>query len=373
MADKYVYSFGGGTADGRADMKNLLGGKGANLAEMANLGIPVPAGFTITTEICTVYYKMERNYPPELNCGYTGEILSVQLRLVRTWVESMPDIVYVLACHHPLDRIASKSRSSLLWLCSQTSVSGILTGHTHAGGFRHHAISREKDVLEINVGSTSDWPMEWRSLVVYNRGEESYVKTTYFRLVDALRNREGFFFHGWEIPQGSDDDYRKYKIGEPTERTLLDYYLVFHLWPPAFGRPSVATPQAAYDTEVQVKDTMLWTYDRMIRTFPTDAGEATPWPHGCRSDADVRARIAAASERDVPIKQKIALLMDLEPFERGRRTADPATGRSTDEDRRRFRLSQAVWASRYEVTSGRGLSPDDELIRIRTQPVETAP
>ncbi len=66
MSEKYVYTFGGGSADGRADMKNLLGGKGANLAEMANLGIPVPAGFTITTEMCTVYYKMERNYPAEL-------------------------------------------------------------------------------------------------------------------------------------------------------------------------------------------------------------------------------------------------------------------------------------------------------------------
>jgi len=66
MSEKYVYKFGGGSADGSAGMKNLLGGKGANLAEMASLGIPVPAGFTITTEMCTVYYKMERNYPPEL-------------------------------------------------------------------------------------------------------------------------------------------------------------------------------------------------------------------------------------------------------------------------------------------------------------------
>ena len=66
MSEKYVYKFGGGAADGSADMKNLLGGKGANLAEMAGLGIPVPAGFTITTEMCTVYYKMDRNYPPEL-------------------------------------------------------------------------------------------------------------------------------------------------------------------------------------------------------------------------------------------------------------------------------------------------------------------
>jgi len=67
MSDLYVYSFGGGSADGRSDMKNLLGGKGANLAEMANLGIPVPAGFTITTEVCTFYYDHGRSYPAELD------------------------------------------------------------------------------------------------------------------------------------------------------------------------------------------------------------------------------------------------------------------------------------------------------------------
>jgi len=57
MSDKYVYSFGGGEAEGSADMKNLLGGKGANLAEMNRIGVPVPAGFTITTEVCTNWYK----------------------------------------------------------------------------------------------------------------------------------------------------------------------------------------------------------------------------------------------------------------------------------------------------------------------------
>jgi pyruvate,orthophosphate dikinase len=63
---KNVYLFGAGTAEGRADMKNLLGGKGANLAEMSNLGIPVPAGFTITTEVCTEFYKNNRQYPAVL-------------------------------------------------------------------------------------------------------------------------------------------------------------------------------------------------------------------------------------------------------------------------------------------------------------------
>jgi pyruvate,orthophosphate dikinase len=61
---KYVYFFGGGKADGRGDMKDLLGGKGAGLAEMTNLKIPVPAGLTITTEACNEYFKAGKKYPP---------------------------------------------------------------------------------------------------------------------------------------------------------------------------------------------------------------------------------------------------------------------------------------------------------------------
>ncbi|MGE3145943.1 MAG: PEP/pyruvate-binding domain-containing protein, partial [Pseudorhodoplanes sp.] len=63
---KWVYTFGDGKAEGKADMKNLLGGKGANLAEMANLGLPVPPGLTITTEVCTYYYKNGETYPAAL-------------------------------------------------------------------------------------------------------------------------------------------------------------------------------------------------------------------------------------------------------------------------------------------------------------------
>jgi len=76
-AKKYVYFFGSGKADGKADMKNLLGGKGANLAEMTNLKIPVPPGFTITTEVCTLYYKNNRRYPKELK----GQVESALARV----------------------------------------------------------------------------------------------------------------------------------------------------------------------------------------------------------------------------------------------------------------------------------------------------
>src|ERR1700740_3649993 len=63
---KWVYGFGGGSAEGKAEMKNLLGGKGANLAEMSNLGLPVPPGFTITTEVCTYFYANGKTYPSDL-------------------------------------------------------------------------------------------------------------------------------------------------------------------------------------------------------------------------------------------------------------------------------------------------------------------
>jgi pyruvate,orthophosphate dikinase len=64
---KWVYSFGAGHNEGRADMRNLLGGKGANLAEMASIDLPVPPGFTITTELCTEFYKNQKQYPADLS------------------------------------------------------------------------------------------------------------------------------------------------------------------------------------------------------------------------------------------------------------------------------------------------------------------
>jgi len=75
---KYVYFFGGKKAEGKADMKNLLGGKGANLAEMIHLGLPVPAGFTITTEVCTHYYKNNKKYPAELKKQVTESLKKVE-------------------------------------------------------------------------------------------------------------------------------------------------------------------------------------------------------------------------------------------------------------------------------------------------------
>jgi len=85
MAQKYVYFFGGKQADGRADMKNLLGGKGANLAEMINIGLPVPPGFTISTEVCTEFYKNERAHPASLAAEVAVNLKKVEELMGKTF------------------------------------------------------------------------------------------------------------------------------------------------------------------------------------------------------------------------------------------------------------------------------------------------
>ena len=80
-AGKWVFTFGDGKAEGKADMRNLLGGKGANLAEMANLGLPVPPGFTIPTSVCTYFYENNKTYPKDLKAqvekalDYVGKVV----------------------------------------------------------------------------------------------------------------------------------------------------------------------------------------------------------------------------------------------------------------------------------------------------------
>src|SRR6202789_2329653 len=75
---KWVYSFGAGHNEGRSDMKNLLGGKGANLAEMASNGLPVPPGFTLTTEVCTAFYEIGQKYPDDLKAQVDAGLAQIE-------------------------------------------------------------------------------------------------------------------------------------------------------------------------------------------------------------------------------------------------------------------------------------------------------
>ncbi len=101
---KYVYFFGDGCADGSSEMRNLLGGKGANLAEMTSIGLPVPAGFTLTTEVCTAYYDNDRQYP----AGLVEEVATHLARVEQLMAKKFGD------CDNPLlVSVRSGARASM--------------------------------------------------------------------------------------------------------------------------------------------------------------------------------------------------------------------------------------------------------------------
>ena len=313
-----------------------------------------------------------RSYPVALNCGNAGQMLPDQLRLIRAWLEEDTSRFHAFMCHHPFDALAPESRSSLGWLWESFEVTTLVTAHTHLGYYAHHDLGGAQDRLELNIASTTDWPMEWRAFSGYRNleGTAAYLRAERFTLVDELSHREGFFLPGWEVPLGAPDDYRKYKQGESDRQMFIDYTIAFHLTPHWLPQPPVWAGAGARSTAEAVKDTLLWTHLRLLREFPTAAATVRPekgpveWPAGCASDEEVGARIEATLAADEAFAAKVALLMELGPFERTRPSADPATGASTDDVRRRYKISQAAWASRFEHAEGRRLSVEDELIRI---------
>ncbi|HTP66873.1 MAG TPA: pyruvate, phosphate dikinase [Geobacteraceae bacterium] len=158
MTQKYVYFFGNGQAEGRAEMKNLLGGKGANLAEMTNIGLPVPPGFTITTEVCTEFYKNNQTYPESLAAAVTENLKKVEALMDRRFGDS----------HNPLlVSVRSGARASMPGMMdtilnlglNDTTVQGII-GQSGDERFAYDAYRRfvqmysdvvmgmEKDILE---------------------------------------------------------------------------------------------------------------------------------------------------------------------------------------------------------------------------------
>src|SRR6185369_7240640 len=81
MSTKHVYYFGGGTAEGDAKMKDLLGGKGANLAEMSRAGVPVPPGFTISTDVCNIYFQNDKKIPAEIQTEIDRALAQLEQRM----------------------------------------------------------------------------------------------------------------------------------------------------------------------------------------------------------------------------------------------------------------------------------------------------
>ncbi|UMY16090.1 pyruvate, phosphate dikinase [Methylobacterium organophilum] len=220
---KWVYSFGDGKAEGEASMRNLLGGKGANLAEMSNLGLPVPPGFTITTEVCTYYYDHEKSYPPELRAqveealkkvgGLTGRSfgdatkpLLVSVRSgARASMPGMMDTVLNLGLNDETVEALAKDAGDPRF--AYDSYRRFITMYSNVVlGVEHHAFEEALEHYKEEKGLNLDTELkaeDWKHLIGVYKGIVRAEHGADFpqKPEDQLWGAIGAVFSSWMIPR----------------------------------------------------------------------------------------------------------------------------------------------------------------------------
>ena len=225
---KWVYGFGGGRADGSAAMRELLGGKGANLAEMANLKLPVPPGFTITTEVCTYFYANDRRYPAELKgeveaalgviADQTGKIfgdraepLLVSVRSgARASMPGMMDTVLNLGLNdETVSAIAGLADERFAW---DTYRRFIQMYGSVVLGIEHHEFESILELEREKRGHAHDTDLDagaWQTVVAqYKKLIEDTLEVPFPQApAEQLWGAIGAVFGSWMNPRA--DSYRK--------------------------------------------------------------------------------------------------------------------------------------------------------------------
>lgn len=180
-AGKMVYFFGGGKAEGNAKMKELLGGKGANLAEMASLGIPVPPGFTITTEVCTHYYQNKKKYP----AGLDKEVAAALAKVEKIMGRKLGD-----ADNPLLVSVRSGARSSMPGMM-ETVLNVGLTSKTIPGLIKQSGNERfVYDAYRRLIMMYSDVVME-KAAGIEPKDDEG-IRRQLERLMDQMKKAKGY-------------------------------------------------------------------------------------------------------------------------------------------------------------------------------------
>ncbi|WP_430911921.1 pyruvate, phosphate dikinase [Methylobacterium sp. sgz302541] len=222
-ATKWVYSFGDGKAEGRSSMRDLLGGKGANLAEMCNLGLPVPPGFTITTEVCTAYYENGKSYPPGLReqvaealtavgaltgkaFGDAGNPLLVSVRSgARASMPGMMDTVLNLGLNdETVEALAASSGDPRF---AYDSYRRFITMYSNVVlGVEHHAFEEALEHYKDRKGVSLDTELgaeDWKTLVgTYKKiVRDEHGSDFPQKPEDQLWGAIGAVFDSWMIPR----------------------------------------------------------------------------------------------------------------------------------------------------------------------------
>lgn len=265
--------------------------------------------------------------------GVKGEVSDPQWETVDRWTVELRN--WIVAGHHPYEELASGTRKRLDKLLTQ-GLPVYCSAHTHLG-----AIHPREGSVEINVGSLLDPPMEYRDLTLHHTGGRAYVASRRYLIEDVLRERDLVLPpHDHMAREGDPDDY-----------------LAYAHWLSRRGISKYWDSLNALTAETVVKVTVLAAYGRLLRDVPTKSAEGIPWPKApdgrtLDSDTAIRSEIAeivawmkstdyalttdkrgASPEFD----RLIEFLLQLRDFDAAR----PVDA----ELRRRYRLSQALWAS----------------------------
>ena len=219
---QWVYSFGSANSEGNASMRNLLGGKGANLAEMANLGLPVPPGFTVTTEVCNHYYANAKSYPAELKAQVDAALTLVEQETGRSFGDaanpllvsvrsgarvSMPgmmDTVLNLGLNdETVQGMAEAADERFAWDSYRRFIQ--MYGDVVLG-IGHHVFEEELEILKEQRGAFLDTELsaeDWQELVgiykakVLEELDEPFPQDPREQLWGAV----GAVFASWQVPR----------------------------------------------------------------------------------------------------------------------------------------------------------------------------
>jgi len=182
MKQRFVYDFGGKKAQGNAKMKNLLGGKGANLAEMTNLGIPVPPGFTISTDVCNYYYKHNKTLPEKLKTEIKKSLRRVEALLGRTFGDADNPL---------LVSVRSGARRSMPGMM-ETVLNIGMTTKTIPGLIKQSGDERfVYDAYRRLITMYSDVVME-KAAGIELKDEESSIRKQLERIMDKMKEEKGY-------------------------------------------------------------------------------------------------------------------------------------------------------------------------------------
>ena len=259
------------------------------------------------------------------NSGASGEFLDDQIGLVDSWLGQGQ--VNFLMGHHPYDVITSMGKTAIDRWRGDPGMALYVSAHTHTAQWFVHE-GEQTNWLELNVGSTTDWPPEYRTL--YSEQAEPVAKV-------GLRTQRQQVSERWDMQCEPD-----WEVDPDSPYSYIRYR-------------DLATPDPTR-TQVALMNTLLATHSWAIQKIPSSA-EKTQWPPGTGSDEDVIAMIKNAMEASSSLDAKVSVARQLRDF-------DATRSVQSTEDQKQFRLCQAMWSSKYDLDGARAPGVDDAYLLV---------